>query len=288
MNLSLLKCGLLPGESKPLVLRNHEPLRRHLQQRLGCPVELVVGDNYISTAEALRRGQLDIAYLGPVAYILQSREAALEPFARPNHGGSAGPTFRAAIIVPAFSPARTLSDLRGTEIALGDLVSTSGTWVPRHMLLQAELPEGSYTRRNLGAHDAVVGAVAAGRASAGGVSLPVLTRLLTEGRIDSGLIRILAQSLPIPEYLWTFREGLSENVRHEIRRAFLELRDPAPLSIFRAESFIPAVDADVDRVRIWMEQILQARLKPSLLESLPEAQAFNGGARNDAAIPLNS
>jgi phosphonate transport system substrate-binding protein len=45
-----------------------------------------------------------------------------------------------------------------------------------------------------------------------------------------------------------------------VRQAFIDLKDPAPLSTFRANSFIPAVDADVDRVRIWMEHILQARL----------------------------
>ena len=38
------------------------------------------------------------------APILHSRSARLEPFARPTHGGSVGPTFRAVIIVPADSP----------------------------------------------------------------------------------------------------------------------------------------------------------------------------------------
>jgi len=67
--------------------------------------------------------------------------------------------------------------------------------------------------------------------------------------------------------MWTFREGLPTGLREDLRRAFVGLRDSAALSAYRAEAFIPAVDADVDRVRHWMENILQARLQPSSLES---------------------
>jgi phosphonate transport system substrate-binding protein len=284
-----IKCGLLPGESKPVVERLNEPLRAYLEMKLARPVELVVGKSYVATGEALRREQLDIAYLGPVTYILQSRNAALEPFARPTHGGSTGPTFRAAIIVPAFSPATSLRELRGSEVALGDLVSTSGSWVPRHMLLQANLSERQYVRRNLGAHDAVATAVACGNHAAGGISLPVLGRLLAEGRVDAAAIRILAESPPIPEYMWTFRAGLSEDFRQAVREAFIGLRDPAPLAAFHAQAFIPAVDADVDRVRIWMEDILQARLKPSALESMaPQTPGGRNNATHSASAHIRA
>ncbi len=73
--------------------------------------------------------------------ILQSRDADLGPFARPTHGGRIGPTFQAAIIVPMNSLVQSPAQLRGGEIAMGDLVSTSGTWVPRLMLLEAGLTQ---------------------------------------------------------------------------------------------------------------------------------------------------
>ncbi|TBV97359.1 phosphonate transport system substrate-binding protein [Azotobacter chroococcum] len=266
-----LRCGLLPGESRAVVERLNEPLRVSLERRLGLPVKLLVGSTYVATGEALRRGQLDLAYLGPVTYILQSRHAGLEPFARPTHGGSRGPTFQAAILVPADSPVKSLEQLRGAEIAMGDLASTSGAWVPRHMLLRAGLAaDRDYVRRTLGAHDQVAAAVAAGQSAAGGLSLQVLRRLLAERRLERRAVRILAESPPIPEYLWTFREGLPVELREAIRRAFFELREPAALSAYAAESFIPAVDADVDRVRHWMEEILEARLQPGGLKAAGE------------------
>ncbi len=78
-------------------------------------------------------------------------------------------------------------------------------------------------------------------------------------------MRILAESRPIPEYPWIFRSGRSVDLRESIRQAYIGLRDPAVLRAYRAEAFIPAVDADVDRVRHWMEHLLQARLDPRSL-----------------------
>lgn len=277
MALKPIKCGLLPGESRAVVERLNEPLRLCLERGLHRPVELIVGHNYVATGEALRRSQLDLAYLGPVTYILQSRGADLEPFARPTHGGRVGPTFQAAIIVPADSPVASLEQLRGGEIAMGDLVSTSGTWVPRLMLLEAGLTQDQdYVRKSLGAHDAVAAAVAAHQVAAGGISLPIFRRLLAEGRVDRDQVRLLAESPPIPEYMWTFREGLPEGLRESLREIFLELRDAATLLAYRADAFIPAVDADVDRVRNWMERILQARIRPAGPMGVP-AGASNSG-----------
>lgn len=253
-----LLVGLLPGESAPTVMRLNEPLRAYLEKKLGLPVELVVGANYAATGEALRFGRLDIAYLGPVTYLLRARSAKLEPFARPTHA-VVGPTFTAVVIVPTDSPAKKLADLKGGEVAFGDPASTSGTWVPRYQLLAAGLISGrDYTLRVLGAHDAVALAVANKKVAAGGLSKPVYDRLLKEGKIDSKAVRVLAESPAIPEYMWTFREGIDPEFREEIRKAFTAIDDPEALKVFRAEAFIPAVDADVERVQSWINAILAA------------------------------
>ncbi len=125
-------------------MRLNEPLRAYLEEKLKLPVEMVVGANYAATSEALRFGRIDIAYLGPVTYVLQSKHVGLQPFARPSHPG-VGPTFQATIIVPANSKAKNLADLKGGDIAFGDPASTSGTWVPRWQLLHEGLVSGATT-----------------------------------------------------------------------------------------------------------------------------------------------
>jgi phosphonate transport system substrate-binding protein len=253
-----LTIGLLPGESAPTVIRLNEPMRAYLEKRLGIPVRLMVGANYAATGEALRFGRIDIAYLGPVTYVKQSRHAKLIPFARPSHTG-VGPAFHAVIIVPSDSKATRLADLKGNEVAFGDPASTSGTWVPQYQLLAAGLTaRRDYTPRILGAHDAVALAVANRRVAAGGLSLPIYNRLLKEKKLDPKAVRVLAESPPIPEYMWTFREGLDPAFREEVRQAFLTVNDPAALSVFRADAFVRAVDADVDVVRRWVTAVEKA------------------------------
>lgn len=253
-----LTIGLLPGESAPTVIRLNEPMRLYLEKRLGIPVRIVVGANYAATGEALRFGRIDIAYLGPVTYVKQSRHAKLIPFARPTHSG-VGPTFQAVIIVPGNSTAKGLADLKGKEVAFGDPASTSGMWVPQYQLLAAGLvAKRDYVPRTLGAHDAVALAVANRRVAAGGLSLPIFHRLLREGKLDPKAVRVLAESPPIPEYMWTFREGLDPAFREKVRQAFLTVSDPAALAVFRADAFVPAADGDVEVVRRWVAAVEKA------------------------------
>ena len=100
------------------------------------------------------------------------------------------------MIVPADSPAKQLSDLRGKNIAFGDPASTSGTWIPRYQLVEAGLVAGrDYTKVVLGAHDAVARAVVNRTVDGGGISLPIYKRLIAEasGReLGSGARRIHA------------------------------------------------------------------------------------------------
>lgn len=253
-----LKVGLLPGESAPTVIRLNAALAEHLEEKLGMEIELVVGSDYAATGEALRFGRIDIAYLGPVTYVLQRRRAAIEPFARPSHP-HAGPVFEAAIVVRRDSDIDALGDLAGRDVAFGDPASTSGSWVPRHRLLDAGLVAGrDYRAHYLGGHDAVALAVLNGRAAAGGISLPIYERLVREGKIDGNALRILERSGPIPEYAWTFRPGLDPGLRQRIRDAFLALDDGEALAVFRADRFVPAADSDFDPVREWVDAVRRA------------------------------
>lgn len=250
-----LLVGLLPFESgdADIVLRRNEPLRVYLESRLGLPVQLVVGSNYVSTGDALRFGRLDIAYLAAVTYILKSRRAQLEPFARPSHE-RVGPFYKSVIIVPTASSAKTLADLKDGAIAFGDSISTSGTWLPRYKLLEAGLIAWrDYAPRQMGGQDNVARAVAGGLATGGGLALKVYSRMLKEGKIDPKSTRILQELPPIPEFMWTFREGLDPAFKEEIRKAFLEATDREMLKVFDAVSFVPCDAADLDRVRGWMD-----------------------------------
>jgi phosphonate transport system substrate-binding protein len=246
-----LRIGLLPGEAAQTVIRLNEPLRADLERRLRMPVEVIVGTDYAATAEALRFGRIDIAYLGPVTYVLGRERAGIEAFAKPMH--EHGATFRALIIAAADSPATSLADLEGASFAFGDVASTSGHWVPRYMLHVAGLESGTdYHPQFLGSHDAVALAVSRKLVAAGGLSEPIFETLVATGKIDRATVRVIAGSPPIPEYAWTFRVGLSEELRRRVTEAFLGVDDPDVLNVFQARGFVPAHDEDYQIVRDWL------------------------------------
>jgi phosphonate transport system substrate-binding protein len=250
-NPSTLRVGLLPGEAAQTVIRLNKPLGAYLEHCLQMPVELIVGTDYGATGEALRFGRIDIAYLGPITYVLGRERGGIEVFAKPMHDH--GATFKALVIAAADSPVKALADLSGENVAFGDVASTSGHWVPRYMLHVAGLESGTdYHPQFLGSHDAVALAVSRKTVAAGGISEPIFRLLVATGKINSTGVRVVAESPPIPEYTWTFRVGLDEELRRRISEAFLGIDDPVVLDIFQARSFVPARDEDYQIVRDWL------------------------------------
>lgn len=250
-NPQTLRIGLLPGEAAQTVIRLNKPLGAYLEHRLQMPVELIVGTDYGATGEALRFGRIDIAYLGPITYVLGRERAGIEAFAKPMHDD--GATFKALLIAAADSPVEALTDLSGENVAFGDVASTSGHWVPRYMLHVAGLESGTdYHPQFLGSHDAVALAVSRKMVAAGGISEPIFRLLVATGKINGDAVRVVAESPSIPEYTWTFRVGLDEELRRRISEAFLGIDDPVVLDIFQARSFVPARDDDYQIVRDWL------------------------------------
>ncbi|MFO1128111.1 MAG: PhnD/SsuA/transferrin family substrate-binding protein [Rhodospirillales bacterium] len=102
------------------------------------------------------------------------------------------------------------------------------------MLLEAGLvSDRDYNLRVLGAHGAVAMAVANGKADAGGLSMPIFNRLIREQKLDPATVRVLADSPPIPEYMWTFREGLDPAFKEEIRKGVPRCHRPGAAGVPR-------------------------------------------------------
>src|SRR5579871_6771139 len=154
-NPARLRVALLPDENASTIIQNAAPLRAYLEQTLGKDIELVVTTDYSSMIEAMRFGRLEVAYFGPLSYVLaKSKAPNIEPFAVGVSKGS--PTYRSVIITQADSPVRTIDDIKGKLVGFGDPASTSSHLIPRAMLAKHELIGGKdYKLVHLGAHDAV-------------------------------------------------------------------------------------------------------------------------------------
>jgi len=245
-----LKVALLPDESPSTVIKNNEPLKQYLSKALGKEIEIVVTTDYSSMIEAMRNNQIDVAYFGPLSYVLLKQKMSdVVPFAAKIEKGS--PAYQAVVIANTGSGIKSLQDVRGKTVAYGDQASTSSHLIPKEMLLsQSGLKSGQdYKEQFVGAHDAVAMAVQNNNAQAGGLSKPIFEALVQRKVIDPGKVQVIAESKPYPNYPWAMRTTLSPDLQEKIKKSFIDLKDKDVLKPLKAEGFAPMSDQDYDVIR---------------------------------------
>ena len=238
----------MPDENAATIIKKNRPLKEYLEEKLGKKVELIVTTDYSSMIEAMRHGRLDLAYFGPLSYVLAKQKSDIEPFAAIRQHGKT--TYQAVIIANKSAGITKLEDIAGKDVAFGDKASTSSHLIPKSMLAEKNLYAGKdYKEHFVGAHDAVAMSVQNGHAQAGGLSKPIFETLVQRGLVKPDKVAVIAESKPFPQYPWTMRSSLNPELRQKIRVAFLEINDPAILKPFKAEGFGAVSDKDYDVVR---------------------------------------
>ena len=243
-----LRVALLPDENASTIIQNAQPLKAYLEKALNKEIELVVTTDYSSMIEAMRFGRIEIAYFGPLSYVLARSKSEIEALAAGISKGK--PSYTSVVIVGADAGVKTIADLKGKTVAYGDQASTSSHLVPRALLQDKDLvADKDYKAVYLGQHDAVARAVESGKVPAGALSKPIFETLLAAKKIDGAKVRILVETAPIPNYPMAMQSKLTSPTKDAIRKAFLDIKDPAILKSFRAEGFAPVTDADYDVLR---------------------------------------
>lgn len=262
----LLLAGLSIAEPakvkpKPLILAVHPylppqeimqrftPLADYLAEALDRPVQVRIGRDYKEHIEAIGSGQVDLAFIGPSAYVQLTALYGKRPLlARFEVNGQ--PHLRGMIVTRTDSTLQQLAELKGKSFAFGDPDSTMSHVVPLYMLTQAGVPEQALARHQfLGAHRNVALAVLAGDFDAGAVKEETYLEYSGKG------LRILATSPPISEHLFVTRANLPDEEIETARRALLRLKDapngPAILDGLHKgmTALVPVADGDYDNLR---------------------------------------
>ncbi len=243
-----LKVALLPDENASTVIKNNQALKKYLEEKLGKKVDLVVTTDYSSMIEAMRHGRIDVAYFGPLSYVLAKQKSDIEPFVAVERKGST--TYQGVIVANTRAKIESLNDIKGKNMAYGDPASTSSHLIPKSLLAQNGLEaKKDYNEHFLGAHDTVALTVQTGKADAGGLSKTIFESLVQRGVIKPENVKVVAESKPFPEYPWTLRSSLKPALKDKIREAFLEIKDKEILKTFKADGFAKIQDSDYDIVR---------------------------------------
>ncbi|WP_075259570.1 phosphate/phosphite/phosphonate ABC transporter substrate-binding protein [Herbaspirillum camelliae] len=259
-----LRFSFVPQGSDGEQLSAMNPLLEELRARLKMPVDVVAPTSYGAVIEGLLAGAVDVARLGPAAYVTARKgDTRITPFAtlqqsEPNFAAQGGESsvYYSLLVTRQQGPYDSIPKLAGKVLALADPDSTSAALIPRHLFArQYQLQLERYFSRigYAGNHEQSVLAVLNRHADAAFVASTNLSRMISEGKLAKRDLRVLWRSPPIPFDPFVYRGQLCADIRHTIRAVFLDhdaLRVKLTLANLRATRFVPASDADYQIIRV--------------------------------------
>ncbi len=221
------------------------PLTDYLGRELGRPVTLKLSADLSKAADELASGNVDIAYLTPVAYIKAQRAGAARLVAKTVTRGEK--SFRLMLVVRHDSPIKSVKDLKGKNFAFGDPAAILQRAVVVNAGLRLE-QLGSY--KFIGHYDNIARGVANGDFDAG------ILKDTTAYEWERKGLRILHASPHLPPYNIAVSKQVDEPTRNALRQALLRLdpRNPAHRNVLESldrnyDGFVPAADSEYDVVR---------------------------------------
>lgn len=248
-----IRFSLVPSGDVDKRIRLYRPLFDRIEAITGRPVQVVRPSSYASVVERLLAGQVDVATLGPAAYVEASRQdARITPFATAVlHKGiyiAEGTHYHSYLVTLAQAGFKNIEDLRGARLVLTDPGSTSGSLLPREEFaprlgvpLEKYFAAVSFSGNHVKSIDQLLRA----DADAIFISSTQLESALEDGKFTAGQVRILWQSSAIPRDPFVYRGQLCAPLRKQLRAAFFD-DQPALRSLLdgiEASHFAPIDDS---------------------------------------------
>ena len=252
----------LPQYAHTVSYERHRLLLDYLGRATGLTLRQIFPDTFEEHVRMVERGEIDLSYSNPFAYIRMARSGA-PAFARIIEP-SGKPDFRSQIICRRDNQAlKTLEDCRGKRWMAVDPSSAGGYLYALgefldHGLRRRDFAEVTFAPGPGGKQEKVVLAVFAGTCDVGSIrdgSLDIL-----RGKIDIGQIRVLAESKAYPGWVYAARAGLSRDIVERVSRAMFALSMERPddaviLQTAGMRGIIAATDADYAPVRELAEKL---------------------------------
>ncbi len=241
----VLRFGSVAMDIPAVMYHRLSPLTRYLSAEVGREVVLELSPDMPTAIDRLVKGEVDLAYLTPVAYLRARERGGARLLVKTQTRGKG--SFRLMIVVREGSPIREVAELRGRRFAFGDRAAL----LQRAVVVGAGMPLeelGEYLF--IGHYDNIVRGVLNGDFDAGILKDTMAYKWQGKG------IRILHASPELPPYNIAVRAGLDESVVERLRRAFLRLGrgEASTREVIHAldpkyDGFAPASDDEYDIVR---------------------------------------
>lgn len=231
----------------------YQKLLDYLGQRLGVKVRALDYPSYEEVNQRLQTGEVELAFVCGGPYVDGQEVFGLQLLVAPEVKGRA--EYHSYLIVPADSPANSLTDLRGKTFAFADPKSNSGYIAPSYELAKmGETPEGFFSSFVFTyAHDRSIRIVADGLVDGAAVDSLIWDYLVEREPQLLKQVKVIAQSPPfgIPPVVTS--PSLDPKRAQAIRDQLLQLHlDPQGQEILRGmgvDRFVVVDDAQYESIR---------------------------------------
>lgn len=257
-----LTFAIVPTEESVAELQLYQPVTKRLGKETGKKIEFFMPTSYASVVEGLLSKFIDVAVLGPYAYVIASdKDKTVEVFAtyakRAGHMQEEGPGYKAALVTKKGSKFTTIESLKGTTLGLVDPGSTSGNLFPRVVFSKkvgGDLDDYFGKVVYTGSHELSSVAVVKGKVDAAFVATHRFDNVVNKGEIKLDDVNILWESPVIPQDPFVYRNTLCQDLKDKIKATFLGLsvNDPGEkkfLDNVKSNKFVAMTSADYDVIR---------------------------------------
>lgn len=214
-----LVLGAVPAENSTDLQAGYDPLIKLLEKETGAKVELSQASDYAGVVEGMIAGKVDLAFLGPFAYVIAtSNDAKIQPLGAVVAAKGQPAGYRSYGLAKAGNTAvNSLADFKGKSVCFVDPSSTSGFLYPSAGLIEAGVVSSAQEKDltaglkpvYAGGHDASALAVKNGGCDAGfAMQSMVDTTLPGKGELKAGELKKVWTSPTIAGSLFVARQDL--------------------------------------------------------------------------------
>ncbi|MCA0174223.1 phosphate/phosphite/phosphonate ABC transporter substrate-binding protein [Bacillus sp. RAR_GA_16] len=253
---SAFTIGVIPVQTEGEIEEAMTKLQGELSEKLDRDVEITTYPDYNGVVEAMNYNQIDMAYFGPLTYVIAHEKSGAKAIVTQLIDGE--PFYHSYIITNTENDWDTLEDyLEKSEersFAFGDPNSTSGSLIPSIELQDRGVFEDQDNNRfasvnYTGSHDATALSVQNKQVDAGAIDSAIYHQLLESGKIDGDKLKVIWESEKLFQYPWAVSKGTDEETIDQLQNAFLSIEDETILNAFGASGFTKASNDDYESIR---------------------------------------
>ena len=221
--------AFVPSQDTARITASGKAIAASLERATALKWDVKVPTSYAATIEGMCAGQIDVAWLAPLAYVTANQKNCAEVILASVRidplTNQLSTTYQSQIIVKADSGIKTLKDLKGKKFAFVDPLSASGTLYPMVTIKKetGEDPKTFFSQTIFaGGHDKAVLAVYQGQVDGAASFIDARDALVaTFPDIKTKTTRILTAG-PIPNDTVSVRKNFPAELRSQLQKALLD------------------------------------------------------------------